>query len=248
MMEDRKMLQTRLDRSRRGAHGQRGFTLIELMISLLLMGLIMTVVYKVFSSQDRFFRNQEQIASMQENLRATVEYINQELSWLGYQVPGIAVIKAGPSDIIFKANIPNSGSTIQYVRYQFDPSTNTIRRAAGADESFVENADLTVMASDIEAMAISYYNILNGLITTTAADPLCADELVAAVCAPGDPDDDASLLMVQRVKARVTARTSKPDWMYTDPNGGSNPNFRKRRAVLDLKRTPIRFTRFSGFG
>ena len=229
------MLQTRLNCSRRGAHGQRGFTLIELMISLLLMGLIMTVVYKVFSSQDRFFRNQEQIASMQENLRATVEYINQELSWLGYQVPGIAVIKAGPSDIIFKANIPNSGSTIQYVRYQFDPSTNTIRRAAGADESFVENADLTVMASDIEAMAISYYNILNGLIITTAADPLCADELDAAVCAPGDPDDDASLLMVQRVKARVTARTSKPDWMYTDPNGGSNPNFRKRRAVLDLR-------------
>ncbi|MCJ7499717.1 prepilin-type N-terminal cleavage/methylation domain-containing protein, partial [bacterium] len=103
------MLQTRLNRSRRGVRGQRGFTLIELMISLLLMGLIMSVVYKVFSSQDRFFRNQEQIASMQENLRATVEYINQELSWLGYQVPGIAVIKAGPSDIIFKANIPNSG-------------------------------------------------------------------------------------------------------------------------------------------
>ncbi|MDT8365599.1 MAG: Ig-like domain-containing protein [bacterium] len=229
------MLPTTLNRFRRGAHGQRGFTLIELMISLLLMGLIMSVVYNVFSSQDRFFRNQEQIASMQENLRATVEYINQELSWLGYQVPGLAVIKAGQSDIIFKANIPNSGSTIQYVRYQFDPSTNTIRRAAGADESFVENMDLTVMASDIESMAISYYNILNGIVDTPISSPLCADELSTAVCSPGLPENDVSLLMVQRVKARVTARTSNPDWMYTDPNGGPNPNFRKRRAVLDLR-------------
>ena len=120
------MLQTRLSHSRRGRHGQKGFTLTELMIALVIMGLIMSVIYKVFSSQDRFFRNQEQIASMQENLRATVEYINQELSWLGYKVPGIAVIKAGPTDIIFKANIPNTGTVIQYVRYQFNPSTNTI--------------------------------------------------------------------------------------------------------------------------
>ncbi len=232
------MLLTRPDGSRRGHGGKRGFTLTELMIALLIMGLIMSVVYRVFSSQDRFFRNQEQVASMQENLRATMEYINQEMSWLGYRVPGIAVIKASPADIIFKANIPNTGSTIQFVRYQFDPSTNTIRRAAGADSSAVENADLTVMASDIEALAISYYNILNGVVTTSAADPLCADELAGMSpnpCDPGTPDDDASLLMIQRIKARVTARTSKPDWMYTDPQGGPNPNYRKRSAVLDLR-------------
>jgi prepilin-type N-terminal cleavage/methylation domain-containing protein len=236
-MEDRKMLQTRLNRSRRGAHGQRGFTLIELMISLLLMGLIMTVVYKVFSSQDRFFRNQEQIASMQENLRATMEYVNQEMSWLGYRVPGLAVIKASPLEIIFQANIPNSGTTIQFVRYQFSPSTNTISRAAGANMSALANS-LTVMASDIEAMSFSYYNILNGEVITDAADPLCANvltPLATVLCNPGTTDNDASLLMVQRVKARVTARTSKPDWAYTDPNGGSNPNFRKRRAILDLR-------------
>lgn len=231
------MLLTRLNRSREGIRGQIGFTLVELMVTLLIMGLIMTTVYKVFSSQDRFFRNQEQIASMQENLRATVEYINQELSWLGYRVPGIAVIKAAPMEIIFQANIPNSGMTIQFVRYQFNPSTNTIWRAAGANMSALANS-LTVMASDIEAMGFSYFNILNGLVSTSTADPLCADQLTPlanVLCDPGTPDDDASLLMVQRVKARITARTSRPDWLYTDPDGGSNPNFRKRRAILDLR-------------
>ena len=83
--------------------GMRGFTLVELMITLLILGLIMTVIYRVFSTQEKFFRTQEQVAAMQENLRATVEYINQEMSWLGYKVPGISVIKAAPGEVIFKA-------------------------------------------------------------------------------------------------------------------------------------------------
>ena len=215
--------------------GEKGFTLIELMITLLILGLIMGVVYRVFSSQEKFFRTQEQVSAMQENLRATVEYINQEMSWLGYKVPGLAVIKAAPGEVIFKANIPNTGSSIQFVRYQFSPTLNTISRAAGAYTTDIENVDLAVMATDIEAVSFSYYNVLNGQVVTDAADPLCAGELPVAVCAPGDPDDDASLLMIQRLKARVTARTSRPDWSYTDPAGGANPNYRKRAAVLDLR-------------
>ena len=129
--------------------GEKGFTLIELMITLLILGLIMGVVYRVFSSQEKFFRTQEQVSAMQENLRATVEYINQEMSWHGYKVPGLAVIKAAPGEVIFKANIPNTGSSIQFVRYQFSPTLNTISRAAGAYTTDIENVDLAVMATDI---------------------------------------------------------------------------------------------------
>jgi len=232
------MLRLKSTRTSGNAMGMKGFTLTELMVTLVILGLIMSVVYKVFSSQERFFRNQEQVSAMQENLRATMEYVNQELSWMGYSVPGVAIVKAAPTDIIFQANIPNTGQTIQYVRYQFNPSTHTISRAAGASETDIENADLIIMASDIESLSFSYYNVLNGVLVVDPTDPPCADELPSAVCAPGTPGGaggDSSLLMIQRVKARVTARTSKPDWQYTDPEGGANPNYRKRKAVLDLK-------------
>ena len=174
------MLRLKSTRTSVNTMGIKGFTLVELMVTLVILGLIMSVVYKVFSSQERFFRNQEQVSAMQENLRATMEYVNQELSWLGYKVPGVSIVKAAPTDIIFKANIPNTGQTIQYIRYQFNPSTNTISRAAGADQTTVENADLTIMASDVESLAFSYYNVLNGLLVVDPSDPPCADELPAA--------------------------------------------------------------------
>ncbi|MDF1535216.1 MAG: prepilin-type N-terminal cleavage/methylation domain-containing protein [bacterium] len=223
--------------------GDKGFTLTELMVALVILGLIMSVVYKVFSTQERFFRTQEQVSAMQENLRATMEFINQELSWLGYRVPGIGVLKASPTDIIFQANIPNTGQTIQYIRYQFNPTLNNISRATGAYVTGVEDNNLRVMASDIEAMAFSYFNVQNELVNVNPASPPCASTLSTTLCSPGIPGGvggyptggDKSLLMIQRVKARVTARTSQPDWQYTDPESGANPNFRKRKAVLDLK-------------
>jgi len=211
---------------------QKGFTLIELMIALLILSVLMTAVYRVFISQERMFRTHDQVSALQENLRATIEYVNQELTWMGYQVPGLAVITAAETDLIFKANIPNTGATIQYVRYTFDPSTNTISRAAGSATSDVESADLTVMANDIASLSFSYINVLNGVVIATDADPLIASELGGT--------DNASLQMIQRIKARVTARTSKPDWEYTHPASPSDypwggGNYRTRSAVLDLK-------------
>lgn len=211
--------------------GQRGFTLIELMIALLALSILLTAIYRVFASQERLFRNQEQISALQENLRSSVEYINQELTWMGYQVPGLSVVRAADSEIIFKANIPNSGTTIQYVRYTFDPSTDTISRAAGPTTTDVETADLTVMANDIAGLSFSYINVFNGVLTTDPA--LVAGELGGS--------DDSSLLMIQRVKARVTARTSRPDHFYTHPATASTTTpwgggqYRTRSAVLDLK-------------
>ncbi len=62
---------------------QKGFTLIELMIALLILSMLMTAVYRVFISQERMFRTHDQVSALQENLRATIEYVNQELTWMG---------------------------------------------------------------------------------------------------------------------------------------------------------------------
>jgi prepilin-type N-terminal cleavage/methylation domain-containing protein len=217
---------------------KRGFTLVELMLTLLILGLIMSVIYRVFSSQEQMFRNQEQVAAMQENLRSTVEYLNQEMSWIGYRVQGVSVVKASPTDIVFKANIPNTSDPIQYVRYQFVDNNHTIRRWAGPNASSVD-AGSVIMATDIQSLSFSFFNVQNDEIVPPSGDPLCASELSATACSPSTPSaaDEPSLLMVQRIKARVTARTARPDWRYTDPNDPNTESqtYRKRRAVLDVR-------------
>ena len=97
-----------------------GFTLVELMIALLIMGVLLTAIYRVFISQESMFRAQEQAAEMQENVRATSEFLNQEMSWLGYEIPDLAIRYAGTAQIIYKANLPNTGATDSFVRYTFD--------------------------------------------------------------------------------------------------------------------------------
>src|SRR2546425_12356230 len=49
---------------------RRGFTLIELMIALVLLGLVATAVYKVLVNNQRVYLAQTQTIDLQQNIRA----------------------------------------------------------------------------------------------------------------------------------------------------------------------------------
>lgn len=62
----------------------RGFTLIELLIAIALTGVVATAVFSIFTSQSRTFDVQEQMVSLQQNLRVAIEVIERDLRWTGY--------------------------------------------------------------------------------------------------------------------------------------------------------------------
>jgi len=127
-----------------------GFTFIELMIALLIMGFLLTAIYRVFTSQESMFRAQEQAAEMQENIRATTEFLHQEMSWLGYSVSDLAVVYAGASQIIYKSNLPNTGSTVSFIRYTYDATNESIMRAVESTLVGAQNNNnLKVLANDV---------------------------------------------------------------------------------------------------
>jgi len=63
---------------------ERGFTLVELMIAMLIMMLVMSAIYSTFQSQTRSWVAQQEIANMQQNLRAAMYYLERSIRMAGY--------------------------------------------------------------------------------------------------------------------------------------------------------------------
>ena len=62
----------------------RGFTLVELLVALVISGIVMAGTYLVFRSQQRSYRVQEDIAATQQNLRAAMDVMEREIRMAGY--------------------------------------------------------------------------------------------------------------------------------------------------------------------
>lgn len=66
----------------------KGFTLIELMIAIVTSSLLVTAVYATHTTQQRTYHVQEQVAEMQQNLRAALFFITSEIRMAGYDPEG----------------------------------------------------------------------------------------------------------------------------------------------------------------
>lgn len=62
----------------------RGFTIIELMITILIFSVIIASVYATHLSQQKTYKVQDQIAEMQQNIRAALSLITTEIRMAGY--------------------------------------------------------------------------------------------------------------------------------------------------------------------
>jgi prepilin-type N-terminal cleavage/methylation domain-containing protein len=70
-----------------------GFTLIEVMISLLIMGLAATAIFTSFSFQHKSYLIQNAIAEMQENLRGGMQFLDIEARNAGAGIPPTVALK-----------------------------------------------------------------------------------------------------------------------------------------------------------
>lgn len=215
-------------KGRNGRWKRDGFTLVEILIALAILGLLLTTVYKVFITQESMFRAQEQITKTQQNLRATTEFLNQEMAWMGYDSTATPVLFASPTQIIFSANIPNLGTDVRYVNYSFNGANNTIQRAVGTTLAYVTNpANLSVLASDVDSLTFTFFTGSYSAMGFTAGTTLTSSLLGA------NPGDDGLLNEIRHIRANITVRSREVDGSYTHPQFGDN--FRRRSAVVEIK-------------
>jgi prepilin-type N-terminal cleavage/methylation domain-containing protein len=73
--------------ARRPARGERGLTLIELMIALLVSSLLIGMVFAVYTRMSVAYRQQSVVSELQQTLVAAKAMLQKELHQAGYQLP-----------------------------------------------------------------------------------------------------------------------------------------------------------------
>jgi len=92
--------------------GCYGYSLVELLITIAITGIVMAAVYSAYNTQQKSYANQEQIATMQQNIRAAMYYMEREIRLAGYDPTGDAnatIITASPSSINFTVDLNSNG-------------------------------------------------------------------------------------------------------------------------------------------
>lgn len=95
-------------------HLQAGFSIVELMISLVLGLLLMTGVIQVFLSSRQTYATNEAMARQQENGRFALEFIARSARTAGYSDPTFSIDKSLPSPLLRDgcAGLPASVATV----------------------------------------------------------------------------------------------------------------------------------------
>jgi len=93
--------------------GERGVTLVELLVALVLSSILIFVLYKTFIRQHKTYAVQEQVFDLQQNARAMMARMVREIRMAGFgRVAGEHVPGAGYVSRILPVQFKNAGGTV----------------------------------------------------------------------------------------------------------------------------------------
>lgn len=153
----------------------RGFTLVELMIAVGIGGVVLAAVYQMFMGQRHTYALQNEIAHMQQNVRASEQMMAREIRMAGYEVSGVYIGSDVPGEpfsdgekdafeeatsqtIAFTSDVDGDGimETVRYSlkkdslareRWQWDALKKKWKKSGGARS----------MSEDIEDLHFGYW-------------------------------------------------------------------------------------------
>ncbi len=69
------------------SNGQKGFTMIEVLVAVAILSIVLTSLYNLFISQFRTFEAQRDVSTTQRDIRASLELLERDVRMAGFGVP-----------------------------------------------------------------------------------------------------------------------------------------------------------------
>jgi type IV pilus assembly protein PilW len=174
-------LLTRIDKA--------GFTLVELMIAIVIFGIASTALYATYQYQQNSYLAQEQVADMQQNLRAALFFVTGDLKLAGFDPSERAEATLDDNNIARVAEFrfawdANEDGIIQnseYIRYALTSDGSNGINDDGRDglrnslpchlgrQTGIDGA-LEPVADNVDAIEFLYH-LADGTITASPASP-----------------------------------------------------------------------------
>jgi prepilin-type N-terminal cleavage/methylation domain-containing protein len=182
----------------------RGFTLVEIMVSLTLLSIVLTAAYSVYQVNLNTVMVQESRQEAQEYARSILDIMVREIRNAGYAPTGAScagIVTANSQSIRFRADLNSDGDcsdTEEDITYSYDSGTKEItREVAGSAAQTLTDANAT-------ALQFSYFpqNCMNNFST-----PVGGGATACPSTAGGNP---GVLTSIKRISISITIQSKNP--------------------------------------
>lgn len=151
----------------------RGLTLVELVVTVVVLGIVLAAVNQIFFSTTRLYGSTSVRAGQQMSARAGVSVMITELRTAGSdpEEQGFQALLSAESDTVHVQADLNGDSTIttvepsENIRYYYDANAQAVMRDSGSGPE--------VMIPDVTACTFTYFDVDN----QPLAPPLSANEM-----------------------------------------------------------------------
>ncbi len=220
----------------------KGFTLIELMITIIVFGIIITAVYATHIAQQNTYQVQDQVAEMQQNLRAALYFMTSEIRVVGYdpsENAGAGITIALTGRLQFTVDLDEDGvnDPNEVIDIGFSPTID----AAG------DGIPDSISAGVPDAARIGKQEY--GTTGAAGGYQAFAENIQAVEFLYLDSAGAATTVLnnIRSVQVTLLARASRPDQNFTNtrtyytrtaptPNWGPyNDNFRRRMVTTTIR-------------
>ena len=151
---------------------QKGLTLVELLVSLLIASIIIAGVYRVFIHQAKVYVIQESAAEAQNSARAGMEIMVADLRMAGYDKDG------GGSNVAVTSPVSGSSNSIR-VEWEGDNDTITSVQYLLSNRQLLRNVYLNGVLTDSPQVVLDEVSELNFAYTMSGATFVKVDVTVA---------------------------------------------------------------------